>query len=364
MQMRVIRIKWFDVEFRQGVYGIMSVRAGGIGSSFAGILAGIFAGLALAGCARAPSELVVYSARNEQLIKPMFDRYTAESGQAIRFVTDDAGPLIERLAAEGANSPADVLITVDAGDLWHAAERGLLRPVDSPVLQKNIPERFRDPGDRWFGLSVRARTIVYSTQRVQPAELGSYESLTDPKWHGRLCLRTSKSVYNQSLVAMLIAQHGEPKTEEIVRGWVANLATPVFSNDTRLMEAIAAGQCDVGIVNTYYFGRLLRDKPQLPIRLYWADQATNGVHVNVSGAGVTAHAPRAAQARKFLEWLSQPEAQKLFAGLNLEYPASPDVPADPKVVAWGDFKASPLNVAHAGELQPAAVRLMDRAGYL
>lgn len=317
----------------------------------------------VAACARAPSELVVYSARNEQLIKPMFDRYTAETGQAIRFVTDNAGPLIERLAAEGENSPADVLITVDAGDLWHAAERGLLQPVESQTLQNDIPEHLRDPQNRWFGLSVRARTIVYSPERVQPEELSTYEALADPKWRGRLCLRTSQSVYNQSLVAMLIAQHGEAKTEEIVRGWVDNLATTVFANDTRLMEAIAAGQCDVGIVNTYYFGRLERDTPALPLKLFWADASGDGVHVNVSGAGVTAHAPRAAQALRFLEWLSQPEAQALFAGSNLEYPANPEVPADPRVAAWGEFKASPLNVAQAGELQAAAVRLMDRADF-
>lgn len=320
-------------------------------------------GLALTGCGRTPDELVVYSARNEQLIKPMFDRYTAETGQQIRFVTDDAGPLIERLAAEGRNSPADLLLTVDAGDLWHAAERGLLQPVQSQTLQANVPQHLHDPANRWFGLSVRARTLVYSTERVKPEQLSGYEALSDAKWRGRLCLRTSKSVYNQSLVAMLIAQHGEPKTEEIVRGWIANLATPVFANDTRLMEAIVAGQCDVGIVNSYYFGRLQRDKPDLPLKLFWADQAGEGTHVNISGAGVTAHALHAKQALAFLEWLTQAEAQSLFADANLEYPAVPAVKADARVAAWGEFKASTLNVARAGELQPAAVRLMDRAGY-
>ncbi|PZN29620.1 MAG: Fe(3+) ABC transporter substrate-binding protein [Proteobacteria bacterium] len=319
--------------------------------------------LAAWGCARAPEELVVYSARNEQLIKPLFDRYTAETGMPIRFVTDDAGPLIERLAAEGANSPADVLMTVDAGELWFAAQRGLLQPLDSAVLEQNIPEHLRDPEGRWFGLSVRARTIVYSTERVKPEELSTYEALAEPQWQGRLCLRTSKKVYNQSLVAMLIAQHGEERTEQIVRGWVQNLATDVFSSDNLLMEAIAAGQCDVGIVNTYYFGRMQRDNPDLPLRLFWPDQQGNGVHVNVSGAGVTAHAPRAEQARAFLEWLSSAEAQGQFAGANLEYPANPAVEPDERVAAWGAFKASPLNVAQAGELQADAVRLMDRAGY-
>ncbi|HEY8540396.1 MAG TPA: extracellular solute-binding protein, partial [Steroidobacteraceae bacterium] len=206
----------------------------------------------LNGCSERSNEIVVYSARNEQLIKPVFDRYTAETSVQIRFVTDDAGPLIERLAAEGENSPADVLLTVDAGELWHAAERGLLRPIDSEILAANIPETLRDPQNRWFGFSVRARTIVYSTERVKPEELSTYEALAEPRWKGKLCLRTSKKVYNQSLVAMLIAQHGEEQTEKIVRGWVENLATDVFSNDTQVMEAIAAGQCDVGIVNTYY----------------------------------------------------------------------------------------------------------------
>jgi len=337
----------------------MAVRFG----VFAPVVGALVLAMGLAGCAKQPSELVVYSARNEQLIKPIFDRYSAESGEKIRFVTDDAGPLIERLNAEGANSQADILMTVDAGELWHAADLGLLQPVKSDVLEANIPESLRDPQGRWFGFSVRARTIVYSTERVKPEELSDYAALGGERWKGKLCLRTSKKVYNQSLVAMLIAEFGEPKTEEIVRGWVANLAAEPFSNDTLLMEAIAAGQCDVGLVNTYYFGRLLRDKPDLPLKLFWADQAGQGVHVNISGAGVTAHSPRSEQARKFLEWLSQPEAQAMFAGQNLEYPASLEIEPDPIVKAWGDFKRSPMNVAQAGELQAAAVKLMDRAGY-
>jgi iron(III) transport system substrate-binding protein len=326
-------------------------------------LAAMVAVVAIGGCARNADELAIYSARNEQLIKPVFDRYTAETGIAIRFVTDDAGPLIERLAAEGANSPADILLTVDAGELWHAAERGLLQPIESKVLTNNIPASLRDPKNRWFGLSVRARTIVYSTERVKPEELTSYEALAEPKWRGKLCLRTSKKVYNQSLVAMLIAQHGEEQAEKIVRGWVDNLATDVFSNDILLMEAIAAGQCDVGIVNTYYFGRLLRDKPTIPVRLFWADQQGSGVHVNVSGAGITRHAPHRDAAQKFLEWLSQSESQSMFADINLEYPANPRVEPDAVVLAWGDFKSNPINIAKAGELQAAAVKLMDRAGY-
>ena len=317
----------------------------------------------VAGCSKKPDGVLVYSARNEQLIKPLFDLYTRETGVPIQFVTDDAGPLIERLAAEGANTTADVLMTVDAGELWYAAERGLFQPVDSPLLNANIPAHFRDEKNRWFGLSIRARTIVYSTERVKPEDLSTYEALADPRWKGKVCLRTSKKVYNQSLVAMLIAEHGEQQTEAIVRGWVNNLATAVFANDVLLMEAIAAGQCDVGIVNTYYFGRLLRDKPTLPVKLFWPDQQGTGVHVNISGAGVTRYSRHAAAAQKLLEWLSQPEAQAMFAGENMEYPANPAVKADPAVQAWGEFKHSESNIAQAGALQADAVRLMDRVGY-
>jgi iron(III) transport system substrate-binding protein len=308
-------------------------------------------------------EVVVYSARNEQLIKPVFDAYTRATGVTIRFITDKEGPLMQRLKAEGPNTPADLLLTVDAGNLWQAAEEGLLAPVNSPILQRNVPASLRDPGNRWFGLSVRARTIVYNTDRVQANDLSTYEDLADPKWKGRLCLRTSKKVYNQSLVAMLIAEHGEAKTERIVRGWVANLATDPFPDDTKMMEAVAAGQCDVGIGNTYYYGRLMEKKPNLPLALFWPNQQGSGVHVNISGAGVTRYAKNRAGAIRLLEWLSSPDAQNLFADVNLEYPVNPQVKPAPAVAAWGDFKRNPINVAKAGELQAAAVKLMDRAGY-
>lgn len=322
--------------------------------------------LTLLAAALAPAraeEVVVYSARNEQLIKPVFDAYTRATGVQVKFITDKEGPLLARLKAEGANTPADLLLTVDAGNLWQAAQEGVLQAVDSPVLERNIPASLRDPGKRWFGLSVRARTIVYNPARVRPEELATYEDLANPKWKGRLCLRTSKKVYNQSLVAMMIAEHGEAKTEQIVRGWVANLATDPFPDDTKMMEAIAAGQCDVGIGNTYYYGRLMQKKPGLPLGLFWANQQGSGVHVNISGAGVTRFARNRTGAIRLLEWLSSPDAQNLFADVNLEYPVSPAVKPDPVVAAWGTFKRNPINVAKAGELQAAAVKLMDRAGY-
>jgi len=327
-------------------------------------LAGILLALTLMISVQARAdELVVYSARNEQLIKPLFDAYTAATGTKIKFITDKEGPLLARLKAEGAKTEADLLITVDAGNLWQAAQNGVLAKVDSEILKVNIPTHLRDPDDRWFGLSIRARTLVFNVKRVPPVQLSSYENLSDSKWKGRLCLRTSKKVYNQSLVAMLIAHLGEAKTEKIVRGWVANLATVVFADDTKLMEAMAAGQCDVGIVNTYYYGRLMKKQPALPLALFWPNQKDRGVHVNISGAGVTAHAKHPEQAIKFLEWLSSEKAQNLFADQNLEYPVNPRVKPHPEVAAWGSFKQDTINVAQAGALQAKAVMLMDRAGY-
>ncbi len=313
------------------------------------------------------TEVVVYSARNEQLIKPLFDAYTQETGVRVKFVTDKEGPLMARLKAEGRNTPADLFMTVDAGNLWQAAQEDLLQPVDSTVLKANVPEHLRDPGNEWFGLSVRARTLVYNPNKVKPTDLATYEDLASPKWKGRLCLRTSKKVYNQSLVAMMIREHGEENTERIVRGWVANLATEPFADDTKAMEAVAAGLCDVTLVNTYYFGRLMEKKPDLPLAIFWPNQNLQakhaGVHVNVSGAGVTRHAKHKQEALRLLEWLSSERAQNLYADVNLEYPVNAKVKWDPTVAAWGRFKPNLINVSQAGALQAKAVMLMDRAGY-
>ncbi|MEE2730123.1 MAG: extracellular solute-binding protein [Pseudomonadota bacterium] len=308
-------------------------------------------------------EIVVYSSRKEHLVKPLFDQFTAETGIKVSYLTDGEGPLMARLEAEAERTPADMLITVDAGNLWQAANMGLFQPVQSDVLEANVPEKFQDSENRWFGLSVRARTIVYSTERVKPEELSTYENLSTGEWDGRLCLRTSKKVYNQSLVATLIERHGPERTEEIVKGWVDNLATDVFPNDTALMEAIVAGQCDVGIVNTYYFGRLQKDTPEIPMALFWPNQQTSGVHVNISGAGITQHAKHPELARQLLEWLAQGEAQAMFAGINMEYPVNPNVSVDDLVKTWGEFKADDLNVEVAGRRQVEAIKLMDRAGY-
>lgn len=311
----------------------------------------------------AAEQVVVYSSRKDHLIRPLFEQFQQETGIEVKYITDKAAPLISRIRAEGKNTAADMLITVDAGNLWQAAETGLLAAVDSSTLAQNIPPHLRDPDGRWYGLSVRARTIVYSTQRVKAEELSTYEALADGAWKGRLCLRTSKKVYNQSLVATMIARLGEVETEKVVKSWVANLATPVFSNDTKLMEAIVAGQCDVGIVNSYYFGRLQDKNPDLPLALFWPNQKDRGVHINISGAGITQHAKHKDNALQLLEWLSSEPAQHQIAALNKEFPASPKVSPVPQVVSWGTFKADTINVEVAGKLQVDAIKLMDRAGY-
>lgn len=308
-------------------------------------------------------EVVIYSSRAEQLVKPIIQAYQQETGVTIKLVSDKEGPLMERLRAEGSNSPADIFLTVDAGNLWQATQMGLLKPVNSATLSANIPAHLRDPQHHWYGMSIRARTIFYNTKKVKPEQLSSYADLANPKWQGKLCLRTSKKVYNQSLVAMMLSEFGPVETEKVVKGWVKNLATPVFPDDTKMLEAIASGQCEVGIANTYYYGRLMEKTPNLPLGIFWADQKGSGTHVNISGAGVTTYAKNSAGAIKFLEWLSSTKAQNMFADINLEFPANPRAKPTSQVVNWGGFKQNLINVANAGSKQVEAVKLMDRAGY-
>ncbi len=316
--------------------------------------------------ANSNQSLVVYSSRSEHLIKPVFDLYAEQTGVKIKYATDKAGVLIERIKAEGEHTPADVLITVDAGTLGYAASQGIFQAVDSDIILRNVPAHLRDANNLWIGLSLRARTIVYSTERVNPKQLSSYKALGDSRWHGKLCLRTSKKVYNQSLVAMLISAYGENKAQTIVESWVANLAIDPTVNDTQLMEAIIAGQCDLGLVNSYYFGRLQNKVDDLPLALFWPNQTesvASGVHINVAGAGVLKYSKNVDQAKAFIEWLVSDDAQSIFAGVNQEYPVNPAIPVDPQVASWGSFNDSKLPLSNAYKLQPAAVKLMDRAGY-
>jgi iron(III) transport system substrate-binding protein len=316
----------------------------------------------------AAPELLVYSSRKEHLIKPMFDRFTEKTGIQVRYVTDSPGPLLTRLQAEGDSTPADILMTVDAGNLWQAAEVGVLAPIQSELLTQAVPVNLRDRNNHWFALTIRARTLVYNTASLPLDQLSSYEALADPQWQGRLCLRTSKKVYNQSLVATMIAALGEQQAEQVVAGWVANLAVDPFANDTKVMEAIALNQCDVGIVNTYYYGGLMAEKADLPLALFWPNQQGEGaegrgVHINISGAGVTKASKHKAEAQQLIEWLTSPEAQQMLMDLNREYPINPAVKLNAELASWGEFKADAVDVSEAGRLQAAAVKLMDRVGY-
>lgn len=333
-------------------------------------LAGLIVLTGITGCSEESAEkqaktepVVVYSARAEHLIKPLFDQFTQKTGIPVHFQTGKASALVERVKAEGENSPADILMTVDVGNLWYAADQNLFAPINSEIIKNNIPAHLRDPNLLWTGLSVRARTIVYNTQRVDLAELSSYQDLADPKWQGRLCLRTSDSVYNKSLVSSMIVHFGEEETSKTLQGWVANLATKPQSKDSLVMDAILAGQCDVGIINSYYYGRLESEKPDVPLKLFWANQNTTGTHINVSGAGILKHAKHPENALKLIEWLSAKEAQMTYGAMNKEYPANLNVVLDDQIQAWGAFKQDELNLSEVGHLQEKATRLINRVGY-
>ncbi|WP_127471604.1 extracellular solute-binding protein [Thiomicrorhabdus aquaedulcis] len=306
--------------------------------------------------------LVIYSSRKEPLIKPFLDAFSKETGIKITLYTGKDGALIERIKSEGASTPADILMMADAGNLGYAASQGLFSPMQSPILEKNIPAHLRDPQNLWTGLSIRARTLVYSTERVKPSELSTYEELADPKWQGRLCLRSANTVYNKSLIASQIAHNGEAKTEQMVNGWVKNLAAKPFAKDAEVMSAILANRCDVGIVNTYYFGQEMAKQPEAKIALFWANQDSTGTHINVSGAGVIKHSDQKANAQKLIEWLSRDPAQTLYSEANFEYPANPNFAVSPQIAAWGEFKADTLNLGKVAQLQENAVRLMQKAG--
>ena len=329
------------------------------------VLSGIFFALLFFGLplpSLSAQEVVVYSARIEKLIQPIFNAFTEKTSIKVKYFTAKEAELFERLKAEGPQTPADLFMTVDAGNLWIAEQAGLLQRIKSKVIEKNIPANLRSKGNAWVGLSVRVRTIMYSTQRVKPSELSTYEALGDSKWRRRLCLRTSRKVYTQSLVATMIKTLDEKRAEKVVRRWINNQPR-IFNSDTKLLQAIAAGQCDVGITNTYYLARLKAKDPGFPVTVYWANQNDRGVHVNISGAGVTKHAKNSGNAVKLIEFMSSPEAQKLYADGNYEYPANPAVKPNGIIAAWGTFKSDQVNVAAAGELQVDAIKLMDRVGY-
>jgi len=316
-------------------------------------------------------EVNVYSARKEALIKPILERFTEETGIEVNLITGKADALLKRLEVEGDATPADLFVTVDAGRLHRAKQAGVLQPVTSDVLSERVPVNLKDAENYWYGLSQRARTIFYRKETVNPADLSTYEDLADPRWKGKICMRSSSNIYNQSLVASMIDASGAQSTENWARGLVANFARPPAGGDTDLLLAVAAGACDLTLANTYYFGRMLGSADAKhkaateKVGVFWPNQAEGqrGVHVNVSGAGLTRYAPHKGAAIKLMEFLVSDEAQAWYAETNNEYPVVSGVERSDVLGTLGTFRADPIALNRLGENNRAAVELMDRAGW-
>ena len=318
----------------------------------------------LVSCAyQSNDELTIYTSRQPQLLEPIIEDFYQDTGIKVNLLSGNAQELMERIDVEGEDSPADIFMTVDAGVLWQATERKIFSETNSDILEKNIPKYLRDPNSQWFGFSKRARTIVYSSDQFSDSDFSSYEDLADPKWAGKLCLRTSKKVYNRSLMASMIDAYGYDEAKAVVLGWVSNLATEVFSNDTNALKAVSSGQCGVTIVNTYYLARLLDDPKYDNLSLFWANQGDRGVHVNISGAGVVKTSKNKANAVKLLEYLSSMKAQDFYASANKEYPVLASADIDDSIEGWGEFSEDNINVSKLGSLQKEAVFLAQEAGY-
>ena len=309
----------------------------------------------------------VYSARHYDTDMAMYERFTEETGIKVNLIEGSSDALIERIKSEGQFSPADMLITVDAGRLWRAEKEGIFQPVDSAVLSERIPAHLRHPEGEWFGLSKRARVIAHKKDMALPAGFGTYEALADEAFRGQVCMRSSGNIYNLSLMASLIDAHGAPAAEAWAKGVVANFARTPQSNDTGQLKAVASGECTITIANTYYLGRLMAStKPEdkalmANLEIVFPNQDGRGTHINISGAVVTKYALNREDAIRFLEYLTSDFAQRLFAEGNNEYPISG--PTTGPVAALGEFKRDDLNVSVLGENQTEAVKVYDRAGW-
>ncbi len=317
----------------------------------------------------ASEQVNIYSARKEALIKPLLDKFSEQTGIKVNLVTGKGDALLTRLKTEGKNAPADLLITVDAGRLHRAVEADVLQSVESKTLDQRVPEQYREKNNRWFGISLRSRVIVYAKDRVKPEQLSSYEDLANQKWNKRICIRSSNNIYNQSLVASLIAHNGVEKTEQWAKQVVGNFARPPQGGDRDQIKAVAAGQCDIAVVNSYYLGAMLQSGDEQErtvankVALFWPNQDDRGAHFNVSGVGVTKAAKHKDNAIKLIEFLTTEESQQWYAKVNNEYPVVKTVPASEILESWGDFKADSIAVEKLGELNAEAVKLMDRVNW-
>lgn len=318
------------------------------------------------------SENVVnlYSARHYDVDEALYEEFTAETGIQVNVLEGKPDELIERIKNEGAQSPADVFVAVDAGRLWRAQEAGIFQPVtDSDILNSQIPESLREPDGNWFGLTTRARVLVYNTDSVEPEALSTYEDLADPKWEGRVCVRSSQNVYNQSLVGSMVETDGVEETEAWAEGLVANFARQPEGGDVDQIKAVAAGQCDVAIANHYYWARMAKSDDEgnraaiAKTAVFFPNQDDRGTHINISGIGLVKNAPNPENGVAFMEFLVSPQAQKVFAESNNEYPVVAGVDLEPIVAELGAFKVDAVNVASYGRNNAEVNEIVDRAGW-
>lgn len=334
------------------------------------VLIPLLAAVLLLACSEPPADQVfVYSARHYDSDQQLFDDFTARTGIRVRVLQGGSDELIERMSREGIASPADVLITVDAGRLWRAEQAGVLQAVESELLTERIPEHLRHPQGLWFGFSQRLRPVFYDRERVDPDRIARYEDLADPDLGYSVCVRSSSNIYNQSLLASIIGHHGEEAASAWAAGLMANLARNPQGGDTDQILGVASGECELALANHYYYLRLARSSEAERraaverVGVMFPNQDDRGVHVNVGGAGVARHAPNRDNAQRFLEYLASSEAQRLFALGNYEFPVVAGTELDPMLQAWGELLLDQLNVAELGRHNPAAVRIADRVGW-
>ena len=317
----------------------------------------------------ASNEVNVYSHRHYDSDKLLFKKFEEKTGIKVNIVTAKAEELVSKLAIEGENTPADLLITADIGNLYEAKERKLLQPIDSKILNENIPTHLKDNENKWFGLTKRARVFVYNPNKVDPKNLSDYFSLTKPEFKGKVITRSATSGYNKSLIASIIANYGEAKGLEFVKGMAANFPYDPKGSDRDQIRAVAAGDADVAIVNTYYLGVMLsgEDKKDIEIakslKIFFPAQDTTGTHINISGAGVTAYAKHKENAIKLIEFLSSEEAQAAFAEGNSEYPVNPKVKPSQTVASWGTFKEDNISLSEVGKYTKKAVELASKGDW-
>ncbi|MCM2678107.1 Fe(3+) ABC transporter substrate-binding protein [Echinimonas agarilytica] len=314
-------------------------------------------------------EVNVYSSRKEALIKPLLDQFTQQTGIEVNLITGKDDALISRLKKEGSKSPADVLITADVGRLYRAKEQLLLQSHGSEFVSNVVPAKYRDIDGQWLGLTMRARPMFYVKGKVDPAELSTYENLADAKWKGQICIRSSSNIYNQSLIASMLAAEGADKTAQFAQGLVANMARSPVGGDTDQLRAAAAGVCNIAVANTYYFGRLSNSDKAADqsvvqaLGVFWPNQADRGTHVNISGIAITRSARHKTQAQQLIEFMLKPESQSWYSEVNNEYPVIESAKPSDTLQSWGRFKADAVALSSLGEYNQQAVRLMDKAGW-